>query len=936
MDSVAVDKKDQQPNVPQPAPSATDKVPAAAPETPIRKGTDNETWPDPLKGGVEKVPGQLDKDGKPVLQFHDERTGADVQIDRETNPLLYDYLGRVESFQSWYPNTEYAKIQQDEFGAEVLKRDDTPPTIPDLKDVDFAESRGGSITIADKDGKRTVVNKELTPETYKAATELAKSVEGIRMSEQHGYKNETGGTYSDKQIDGAVIGPANEVGPGLIRAEIPNDSGEKQKVVVSKDVNPGLYDRLEAAYKGFSGDAKKVDDTRGGPGLTKLDELDPLNMKTSESKSKDDDTKLTVSELAWRDTLNKWKDGIQDGSIGADDDRAKLYNALRGQAAAESGMPFVSLDVSLGQSTTDVTGADISKIVDRGKLDTKVNELFGKESVQKDYLAAQTEALKKLPNADEIHKKLSETAFSEEYVKHIADLKNKGQDGVAQADIARTYAGLAAFSPEEAGKFAQSTFLNGMTVDLDKIMSTPGAVSEENEALATKDTLASVLATLKKGGVDVPRRLVDTLDKFVNEFMGDKQQVKSFNAVLQELGDTFNKTGTLTQADIEKVANSKGKEIFKALNEKSDGAALSLLGELNSNGTLGSIGGAISLASGIYQAAGKGGSLADTPEERLAVAKDFVSFLGAGQHFANLGSNIIDKVKGTNANKMLGLDKTLPQIFSTDKPSGGKPFTTEANDKFMAAFDKAIDQAAANGTYNLESRANLSATDMEQVKKGMIDGYVKNPELPGSSNVSRWASAALRVMDAGANMFAGVADMVLGGLSLKKGVDGKDPAKISTGALQVAGGLFTFAGGGASAAALAGSAVGRALAGPFLGIGAVIGTVAMLPQMIIDDIKHNNQMNGYRDNVKDLFADLEKQGLLTEDGKKRFDFLNDYIYNYGQRDAPDDQSIFDYRREEYDFYAGKGHLPEAGFDPVKHEDYKGDGPNLDTTLSKIG
>jgi hypothetical protein len=34
---------------------------------------------------------------------------------------------------------------------------------------------------------------------------------------------------------------------------------------------------------------------------------------------------------------------------------------------------------------------------------------------------------------------------------------------------------------------------------------------------------------------------------------------------------------------------------------------------------------------------------------------------------------------------------------------------------------------------------------------------------------------------------------------------------------------------------------------------------------------------------------------------------------------------------------GEGHLPEAGFDDVRHDDYDGDGPNPDTPLeSTIG
>lgn len=61
------------------------------------------------------------------------------------------------------------------------------------------------------------------------------------------------------------------------------------------------------------------------------------------------------------------------------------------------------------------------------------------------------------------------------------------------------------------------------------------------------------------------------------------------------------------------------------------------------------------------------------------------------------------------------------------------------------------------------------------------------------------------------------------------------------------------------------------------------------------------------------------------------------MYGYGQRDAPENVSIFEYRADEEAFYMREGHLPEAGFDYVRYDDYDGDCPNLDTLLeSTVG
>ncbi|QFQ89080.1 hypothetical protein F8A10_16905 [Paracoccus kondratievae] len=901
-----------------------------------RQGTSNEKWPDPTETSVTVLERWLDDSGRPKLEYFDNHGGKFVQLDRDTNPQLYDYLERHQEFSASERTYEYAETQADEFDAIIWERD---RALPHLKDIGFAEMRGDAVTLETNEGDRFVVTRQLAPGSFDAAIRLARTVDGIRMSEEQGYKNTIEDVYSNDQIQRAKIGWEDEVGPGMIRAEIPVGDDDIRKVIVSEELNPNLYDRLVSARDGFVDLDGQIDDARDKRNLPKPGDVDPLGMETTETVSKDDDTKLTVSGLAWRETLDGWKRGIEEGSIDKDDDRAKLYDALRAKTILDDGTKMVALDMSMGQNLVDVNHLDMAAIIDASKLDTNIADLMSSESIQNDYIAAQDKAIKSLPDADKVHKRLSDVAFSDDYADYISDLKQNGDGDLAEADIARTYAGLAAFDKEEAGKFAQTMLLNGLTADLDQIIADPGSVSEENEALATKDVLVTVLTTLKKGGIDVPRRTVDTLDKFVNEFLNDKQQAKSFNAVLQELGDKFNKNGTLTQADIEKVAASNGKDIFKALNERSDGAALSVLGELNSNGTLGSVGGAISLASGIYQLTGKGGTLADTPEERVAIAKEFVSFLGAGQHFANLGSNIYDKILGTNANKMLGLDKTLPQIFSRENASGGTPFTPEIGERFVQHFEAVLDEVDIDGTGSLSKRLNLSESDVKEIRKGIENGYVKNPELPGSTNFSRMASAALRIMDAGANVFTGVADVVLGGLSIKRGVGAGDAGAIASGAIQIAAGAFTFGGGAATGAATAGrigAAIGRALAGPLLGVGALLGAIAFLPSMIIDDIKHNNNMKKHREDMKDLFSRLDGQDVLMPDGAQRYEYLDKYLYSYGQRDAPDDQSIFDYRPEEWQFYKDNGHLPSPGFDDVEHKDYKGDGDNLDTRMDRLG
>jgi hypothetical protein len=675
----------------------------------------------------------------------------------------------------------------------------------------------------------------------------------------------------------------------------------------------------------------KIDFAREKAGLPPASEVDIGNLETTTADPKDKNAKLTVNEMTWQNLMKDWKAGIDNGTIGKDDDRARLYNALRAQAASENGMDMVVLDISMGQNTGKATGGDFSSIIDRTKVNEQVASLFGSESVQKDFQAQQGKAMDALPDKDGVREKLEKMAFSEEYSRYLADLKGSGQEKMAEADIAKTYASLASFDPEKAAQFSQHLMIESTTMDLDKLMADPSLISADNTALATQDTIKTLLTALKKGGIDMTRRTVET-ERFVQEFLGDKQTAKAFGDALQELGATFAKNGTVTAGDIDKVM---GKDIYKTLGEGAHGSMLKTITELNSNGALGSVGGLISLASGIYQLAGKGGTLADTPEERLAIAKDFVSVLGAGQHFVNLGSNIFDKVNGTNVNQMLGLDKSLPQIFGKDIPEGsGRNMSLVEGDlkKIFEDFNTAIDAAPVPDKEKLASKLDLTPEQWTKLNDGFRDGFAKNPGLNGSTPTTRGVSAFLRVMDAGANTFTGVADLVLGGLKIKSGLASNDKVAVAQGAITVAAGAFNVAGGGAQMAAVMGVNAARAFAGPLLWAGAAL-TVALTPFLIVEDIKHNNRMDAHRDDLKDLFKDLDAQGLLTKDGLERFEFLDEYMYNYGQRDAPDDKSVFEYRDKEYKFYADEGHLPEEGFDNVAHHDFEGDGANLNTQMS---
>ncbi len=764
-------------------------------------------------------------------------------------------------------------------------------------------------------------------EVFDTMVTVAKTAKAVAQSKTEGYELVKGGTYTDAQIKNAVTGAPGELAPGLMRAEVVDTDGNVRKIMIYQPTDPNLYDRFAAEDGSRRYNGELIDGARKTANLPTIGEFDITKMETTQVDPSNKDRKLTVGELTWKNLLSDWKVGIDNGSINADDPRAKLFAAIRAKGALESGLDMTVLDISMGQNLAKGSKEDFRDIVDEGKLDAKLAELFANDAVQSDFQKNQAEAVNLLPNKDEILSKLKDVAFSEDYIRYLNGLSQSGQSGIAEADIAATYSALATFDPSLAADFARSVQADGVTIELDRLIADPSLIDDENMGTATQDVIKTLLGAAKKGGIDMLRRGLET-DRFIEEVLKDKQTAATFGRAMNELGHVYQQKGNLIQADIDRVFS---KEIYKGLNEGSRGVALQVASNLNSTGSLGATGGLISLVSGIYQLAGKGGTLADTPEERVSVAKDFISFAGVSSHFVNLGSRAYDKIRGTKINTMLGLDKTLPELFRSGLPIGGAQFGPDEMVKLADEFEKLIADAPEMDREALAKKLNLNNDQLGMVINGYEKGFTEYPLVKGSTPNTRAFTAFLRVVEAGANVVTGVADVVLGGLKIKRSVDVGDEVGIAHGAITVASGLFTFAGGAAQAAGLIGVNIARLVAGPFLLVGAAF-AVALTPFLIVEDVRHNNNMDKNRDDIRNLFATLDNEGVLVEKGYKRFEFLDDYMYSHGERDTPDGISLFEYRADEYAFYDKHGRLPENGFDSVTHHDYKGDGPNLNSQL----
>ncbi|MDH2326577.1 hypothetical protein QCN27_06825 [Cereibacter sp. SYSU M97828] len=793
--------------------------------------------------------------------------------------------------------------------------------------------------------------------------------------------NSTGGT-SDGKINGFTKSGEAEHGTEAGRLQ---DFGKFGFEALKGELDDTITPEMDAKAEQARIDA--VNAAREEAGLPPVDKLDITALVTTDKGT--DGKNLTVTESAWQQVMTEWKTGIDNGSIKADDDRAKLYNAMKAGAFLDNGAQMYTLNISEGVTTRAVTGRDMEGVIDGAKVDEQITALMGSEAVGKDLAAARKTALGKVEGGDKIVQELKDMANSPEYAKYIQELsKNPDMKQVAEDDIASTYTSLLAADPEAAAKFAQNMQLDTMTMELNDLMADPGKISEENLTLAGSDAGKILLTLIKKGGLDLGRRAAE-MQKVLEGILGDKKTSAEFSKALQEIGAKYSHSGTVSTADVEKIIGS-GK--YKGLES---GTIRGFFEEMTKAGVVGSLGGVVSLASGIYQLAGKGGTLADTTEERLAIAKDFVSFIGAGKHFADLGNYIIgqnnadvkahnekidkeyvadtapaseledetrqvrtqaeiDAMKKQPSKSLLGLDKTLNDLLGSPKaPTPAGP--NNSYEGFYNAFSEALEGSTNSDSYKEKlGEFKVEGKDADKLIKSVEEGYNTRPgvlDADGNqaSKLHKGASAALLVMSAGADTFAGAADIAIGALTIKKGLAAGDDTTTAKGALQVAAGGFGVVGGAASGLGLLkGLQFVKAAAAPSFLVSAVLSIATLIPD-IINDVKKTNQINTYRDDMQEFFKQLDTQGLLTENGLDNFRFLDAYMESYGQRDAPDGISVFDYRADEVDHFrqywnGEQGQKAEErgqfssglGLDEEGHEDYAGDGDNLSTDMEGQG
>lgn len=690
---------------------------------PDRTATDNETWP-PIEGTSVAVTDNGD------MRY--ERDGQGVVVAASTNPQLFKFLKQLDALNQ--SSAQKSQVQNAiDNGNVIADRNTEVPAWADIKNFEWQGELETAevVTYVNQDGDKVTVSKALTPELFASIQQMGLS----RVTLENRVNNE-GREVADENVyvaehDIMKPGLEDDLGNGVIEFE----SRDGKKYVVSEFQNKELYDRVsDKSSDGVQGDIQTIRDAHG---LGNLDDLDilskPTGVKADEKDKESED--LTVVELATKNLMDKYQKLVDDKKVDKDSDIYKLVMAIEAKAAMESGReitPYVEDPRGAeswrkfddeGETLTD---ADMQDILNGNNIDKALSELFAngdgeKDKIGKEYQAEMDAAIEKVSGGDKeaLAKDLHSKLTSLEFVEYLNDLEKSGKNAEGQSDVARLLSSLELLDPELAKDAQAELKKNSVMAEVDKLMADPGGIPDEYKELALKDIFSALKQGIK-GMADIPRRTQDTIEKFINELLQDKTKLSD----VSDLMDKRN-SGEISQAQFEenlagKYVGAEDKEGFKKA-----------IGILNKNGVFGTAAGFTSLGGAIYMLSAKNGQLSDDPLERLAIAKDFITFLGSGAQFEKTG--VFDLFTKTNTAELLGLSKSLPEIWGKEAP------WTKKIDAAQAANDvPAVDEGLQN---RLESVYELQSINAGNGGGNVVDqiGLVNEVNEAGtlSQDVSR-------------------------------------------------------------------------------------------------------------------------------------------------------------------------------------------------------
>ena len=176
-----------------------------------------------------------------------------VTVKQIDNPRLYETLVNQYTTQQNTAHVEKNLADSKAAGYTEADASTVAPGLGNYKAIGSTTELGpGLIRYETTSGDKIVVSQQQTPTLFAQVSGDSTKLFAINASQAEGYRL-AGPTET---LDPAVsVGPPEEVGPGLIRYT--TSAGDK--VIVSQDITPALYDQMSKLYAGTTGAAGAAD-----------------------------------------------------------------------------------------------------------------------------------------------------------------------------------------------------------------------------------------------------------------------------------------------------------------------------------------------------------------------------------------------------------------------------------------------------------------------------------------------------------------------------------------------------------------------------------------------------------------------------------------------------------------------------------------------------
>jgi len=288
------------------------------------------------------------------------RDGQNITIIKQITPYLFDAMASKADAVGVLNDSKSE-------GFRIAQSGDTRPGLGDYKGIGPADELGpGFIRYETLSGDKVIVSKEVNMNLYEQVKADRATWQVINTSKDDGYRL----AGNDETANLKFVGTPEELGHGLIRYE----SATGEKIIVSQDISPNLYDYVVKESHGVHGvdgapDTSWIDNSKYGAGASDWDKIVGNTSGKPTQEEKDLDRPRATSKML-EDNWDNW--GLHDRKVDFANPPSDLPPDAQACLKYLAGSPsaMAALDCGgLGKTDGVITRNDVKSFISQSNKD---------------------------------------------------------------------------------------------------------------------------------------------------------------------------------------------------------------------------------------------------------------------------------------------------------------------------------------------------------------------------------------------------------------------------------------------------------------------------------------------------------------------------------------------------------------------------------------